>query len=38
MAEKSYSENREFIISEMKEVTELNLKMIQQIKDKLGTI
>jgi hypothetical protein len=38
MAEKSYSENREFILSEMKEVTELNLKMIQQIKDKLGTI
>jgi len=38
MAEKSYNENREFIMAEMKEVTVLNLKMVEQIKKKLGSL
>jgi len=38
MAEKSYNENREFIMAEMKEVTLLNLKMVEQIKKKLGSL
>ncbi len=38
MAEKSYNENREFIMAEMKEVTALNLKMVEQIKKKLGSL
>ena len=35
MAEKSYIENRNFILEEMKEVTILNLEMAQKIKHKL---
>ena len=38
MAEKSYDENREFIMTEMKEVTILNLKMVEQIKKKLSSL
>tara|TARA_R110000851_G_scaffold198621_2_gene349702 strand:- start:518 stop:850 length:333 start_codon:yes stop_codon:yes gene_type:complete len=38
MAEKSYNENREFIIAEMKEVTILNLKLVEQIKKKLDSL
>lgn len=35
MAKKSYEDNREFILEEMKEVTQLNLDMVRQIKEKL---
>ena len=38
MAEGDYGENREFIMSEMKEVTVLNLKMVEQIKKKLSSL
>ena len=38
MAEGAYDENREFIMAEMKEVTALNLKMVEQIKKKLGSL
>jgi hypothetical protein len=35
MAQDSYNENREFIISEMKEVTALTLEIAQQVRAKL---
>jgi len=38
MAEQSYEDNREFILAEMKEVTQLNLDMSRQIKEKLGPL
>lgn len=38
MAEQSYVENRDFILSEMKEVTAMNLKMVEQIKNKIKDI
>ena len=38
MAEKSYTDNREFIMAEMKEVTILNLKMAEQIQKKLANL
>lgn len=38
MAETSYPESRDFIIAEMKEVTIINLRMVEQIREKLGSL
>ena len=38
MSVKSYEENKEFILEEMKAITQLNLDMAQQIKEKLGQL
>ena len=38
MAESAYDESREFIMAEMKEVTELNKTMARQIRDKLAAL
>jgi len=38
MTEGAYSENREFIMVEMKEVTKLNMILTQQIRDKLSSL
>ena len=38
MAIKSYEDNREFILSEMEQVTTQNLEMVRQIREKLGDL
>ena len=38
MVETSFVENKDFILSEMREVTRLNLKMVEQIKNKIGNL
>ena len=38
LTSQNYEDNKEFILQEMKEVTQLNLDMAQQIKDKLDQL
>jgi hypothetical protein len=38
LVERSYNENREFIIQEVKELTEKNLKIAEEIKEKLDCL
>ena len=38
LEKKNFAENREFVLREMKEVTEQNLEIAKKIKDKLGCL
>ena len=38
LVETSFMENKDFILSEMKEVIRLNLEMVEQIENKIGNL